>query len=33
MGWGEDGGNAVCHLRAFLLSESSPWQAFWNYQN
>jgi hypothetical protein len=33
MRWGEDGANAVCHLRALFLSESSQWQAFWNYDN
>jgi hypothetical protein len=31
MRWGEDGANAVCHLRALFLSECSQWQAFWNY--
>jgi hypothetical protein len=31
MRWGEEGANAVCHLRALFLSESSQWQAFWNY--
>ena len=31
MRWGEEGANAVCHLRALFLSESSQWQAFWSY--
>jgi hypothetical protein len=31
--WGADGANAVCGLRALFLSDSSQWQAFWNYQN
>jgi hypothetical protein len=30
MRWGEDGANAVCHLRALYLSEPSCWDAFWN---
>jgi hypothetical protein len=29
MRWGEDGSNAVCHLRALYLSESDQWEAFW----
>ncbi len=33
MRWGEDGANAVCHLRALFLSEDGPWKAFWNYSN
>lgn len=33
MRWGEDGANAVCHLRALFLSEGTQWQAFWNYTN
>lgn len=33
MRWGEDGANAVCHLRALFLSDNSQWQAFWNYAN
>lgn len=31
MRWGEDGANAVCHLRALFLSDDGQWQAFWNY--
>jgi len=31
MRWGEDGANAVCHLRALFLGELGPWAAFWNY--
>jgi hypothetical protein len=33
MRWGEDGANAVCHLRALFLSEIGQWEAFWNYAN
>ena len=33
MRWGEDGANAVCHLRALFLSDNGPWEAFWNYAN
>lgn len=29
MRWGENGSDAVCHLRALFLSEPSQWQAFW----
>jgi hypothetical protein len=30
MRWGEDGSDAVCHLRALYLSEPICWDAFWN---
>ena len=30
MRWGEDGGDAVCHLRALYRSEEGQWEAFWN---
>jgi hypothetical protein len=30
MRWGEDGADAVCHLRALFRSEESQWEAFWN---
>lgn len=30
MRWGEDGADAVCHLRALYLSEPCCWNAFWN---
>ena len=30
MRWGEDGANAVCHLRALYRSEKGQWEAFWN---
>ena len=30
MRWGEDGANAVCHLRALYRSEKGQWDAFWN---
>jgi hypothetical protein len=30
MRWGEDGADAVCHLRALYRSEKGQWQAFWN---
>lgn len=29
MRWGEDGADAVCHLRALYLSEPDQWEAFW----
>jgi hypothetical protein len=29
MRWGEDGANAVCHLRALYRSEKGQWDAFW----
>lgn len=29
MRWGEDGSDAVCHLRALYLSEPDQWEAFW----
>ena len=28
--WGEDGSDAVCHLRALYLSEPICWDSFWN---
>jgi hypothetical protein len=32
MRWGEDGSDAVCHLRALYLSEPGQWESFWkNY--
>lgn len=30
MRWGEDGANALCHLRALFLSEPGQWDAFWS---
>jgi hypothetical protein len=30
MRWGEDGADAVCHLRALYLSEPVCWDSFWN---
>jgi hypothetical protein len=30
MRWGEDGVDAVCHLRALFLSDEGKWKAFWN---
>jgi hypothetical protein len=34
MRWGEDGSDAICHLRALYLSEPGQWEAFWkNYPN
>ena len=30
MRWGEDGADAVCHLRALFRSEPSQWEAFWH---
>lgn len=29
MRWGEDGANALCHLRALFRSEIAQWNAFW----
>jgi hypothetical protein len=29
MRWGEEGGDAVCHLRALYRSEKGQWDAFW----
>ena len=33
MRWGEDGADAVCHLRALLRSEKSQWDAYWASPN
>jgi hypothetical protein len=30
MRWGEDGADAMCHLRALYRSEKGQWEAFWN---
>lgn len=30
MRWGEDGSDAICHLRALYLSEPICWDSFWN---
>jgi hypothetical protein len=30
MRWGEDGADALCHLRALSRSEKGQWEAFWN---
>jgi hypothetical protein len=30
MRWGEEGSNAVCHLRGLYLSEPACWESFWN---
>jgi hypothetical protein len=30
MRWGEDGADAVCHLRALYRSEKGQWEAFWH---
>ncbi len=30
MRWGEDGADALCHLRALYRSEKRQWEAFWN---
>lgn len=29
MRWGEDGSNALCHLRALFLSQRNQWEIFW----
>jgi hypothetical protein len=34
MRWGQDGSDAVCHLRALYLSQPGQWESFWkNYPN
>jgi len=34
MRWGEDGSDAICHLRALYLSQPGQWESFWkNYPN
>jgi hypothetical protein len=30
MRWGEDGADALCHLRALFLSDDGQWDAFWH---
>jgi hypothetical protein len=30
MRWGEDGSDALCHLRALYRGEKGQWEAFWN---
>ena len=30
MRWGEDGTDAVCHLRALFRGEKGQWESFWN---
>jgi hypothetical protein len=32
MCWGEDGADALCHLRTLYRSEKGQWDAFWNRQ-
>jgi hypothetical protein len=29
MRWGEDGADAVCHLRALFKGDDEQWEAFW----
>ena len=29
MRWGEDGADAVCHLRALFKGDAEQWEAFW----
>ena len=31
MRWGREGADAVCHMRALLLSEKGQWDAFWSH--
>jgi hypothetical protein len=31
MRWGEEGADALCHLRALYRSEKGQWEAFWNH--
>lgn len=34
MRWGQDGADALCHLRALYLSQPGQWESFWkNYPN
>ena len=30
MRWGEDGGDALAHLRALFCSDADQWDAFWS---
>jgi hypothetical protein len=30
MRWGQDGADAVCHLRALFKGDAEQWEAFWN---
>jgi len=30
MRWGQDGADALCHLRALYRGEKGQWEAFWN---
>jgi hypothetical protein len=30
MRWGEDGADALCHVRALYRSEKGQWEAFWS---
>jgi hypothetical protein len=32
MRWGHQGADAVCHMRALLLSEKGQWDAFWSHR-
>jgi hypothetical protein len=32
MRWGEDGTDAICHVRALFKSERGQWDAFWRRQ-
>ena len=32
MRWGDDGADALCHLRALYLSEPDQWDSFWSTQ-
>jgi hypothetical protein len=29
MRWGEDGADALCHLRALFKGDAEQWEAFW----
>jgi hypothetical protein len=31
MRWGQDGSDAVCHLRALYLSQPGQWETFWKF--
>jgi hypothetical protein len=33
MRWGNDGADAVCHLRALYRSQKGQWEAFWNREH
>ena len=32
MRWGPKGADAMCHLRALIMSEPSQWTAYWTHR-